>query len=104
MKMKSLAALGMAGLLAATVVYVTPAMADDAADAAAMPNPAGMDQIASASDNSMQQNDDSQSNDNSSSSSTNNDNAATPPDNNSAPSAGSSDPGSPDTATGDDDY
>ncbi len=82
MRMKSFAILAMTGLTAASLAYVAPAMADNgssmqapSSDSTSTQNGSGTSQ---GSDNSM-------GSDNSSSS-------------------GSSDQGSPDTATGDDDY
>ena len=81
MKMKSFAALAMSGLLAASFAYVAPAMADD------MSNSNGMSSMPAPSDNGMP-------------------NSGNPTE--TSPSSmnnvGSSDEGTPDTATGDDDY
>ncbi len=89
MKMKSLAILAMSGvLLAASVAYVAPAMADDTSNAGQ-----SMQQTPSqapSSDNSMQNQGQDQSQSNTGSQGDMNNN--------------SSDQGSPDTATGDDDY
>lgn len=87
MKMKSFAMVAMSGLLAASFAYVAPAMADDAIDAG--------QSAQTGTDNTMQ-----------------NQTPAAMPSNNSAPTSadmnasggGNADEGSPDTATGDDDY
>ena len=79
MKMKSLAILALSGVLAASVAYIAPAIADDTSGHS-MQNP---------SDNNMQN----------SGSTDNTMNNASDPSN-----IGSPDQGSPDTATGDDDY
>ena len=105
MKMKSLAALGMAGLLMVSMTYSLSARADDA-----MENVAGLDEMnmladasSSTQGGSMQggsmQNDNSNMNSQGSNSSSSNTTT-----NNSDTSTGSSDQGTPDTATGDDDY
>jgi hypothetical protein len=85
MKMKSLAMLAMSGLLAASFAYVAPAMADDMSNSGQStqaPSDNTQNNVgATPSDNSMGGN---------SNSNTGN--------------TGSTDEGSPDTATGDDDY
>lgn len=80
MKMKSLAMLVMSGLLASSVAYVAPAMADDTAD------------------QSTQSSDQSQNSNDSSAASTD----ANAPSSDSSNSSG--DNASPDTTSGDDDY
>ncbi len=105
MNMKSLAALGIAGLLAASVIYTAPAMAEEMSASAA-----GMDNMlasAGASDSAVQPNNDGTSdmigNDGS-----NGDSAGSAAGSNSGTgsdaSGAAADQGSPDTATGDDDY
>ncbi|RDI42714.1 hypothetical protein [Aquicella lusitana] len=80
MKMKSFAMLAMSGLLAASVAYVAPAMADDSSDT-------NVGSLQSAPSDSAMQNQGSSQNDMSANG-----------------SSSGSDEGTPDTATGDDDY
>lgn len=87
MNMKSFAMLIVSGLLAASIAYIAPAIADDST----------MDGIQMSADNTMQNNgstNDSNMNNNTSGDHSNPSNA----------DANSSDQGTPDTATGDDDY
>jgi len=92
MNMKSFAMLAMSGLLVTSFAYIAPAMADDAGN-----NGQSMQQP-TPSDNGMQdQNGGSQ---NGSSANQGSDNTM----NNDSGSSNSVDQGSPDTATGDDDY
>lgn len=86
MKMKSLAMLAISGALAASFAYVAPAMADDTSN--------NGQSMQAPSDNGMQNN----SSQNTGSSPS--DNSM----NNNSNSTSGSDEGSPDTATGDDDY
>lgn len=101
MNMKSLASIGLASLLAVSACYAAPAAADDPAN-----NFAGAEQMASAStDNAMDQSDSaspSAGNDAAAPSSGTGDNSGASSSDNSG--MGSADQGSPDTATGDDDY
>lgn len=90
MKMKSLAMLAMSGFVAASVAYVAPALADDASTGQAMQSPA---------DNAMQS-----PGDNNGGQSGNAQNNVGSAQDMSSPSSNSDDAGSPDTATGDDDY
>lgn len=81
MKMKSFAALAISGLLAISFAYAAPAMADD------MSNNNGMSSMPAPSDNDMPT-------------------SGNPTDTSAATNSniGSTDEGTPDTATGDDDY
>lgn len=96
MKMKSFAMLAMSGLLTASIAYVAPAMADDLTNSG--------QSMQAPSDNSTQN----QNNAGSAPSDNMNNNTGTSPNdnmnNNNNGSSNSSDQGSPDTATGDDDY
>ena len=97
MRMKSFAMLAMSGLLAASLVYVAPAVADDNTS-----GNTGATQAAPADNSTQNQNNATSGNigsDNSGMSGT-----QSPSDNNSNSSGSSSDEGSPDQATGDDDY
>lgn len=95
MKMKSFAMLAASGLLAASLVYAAPVLADDTAgdqpmqmssDSAGMPGQGSAPQ------------------DNAGASSDMMNNTGASSDTNASSSAGGSDEASPDTATGDDDY
>jgi len=93
MKMKSFRALAMPMLLAASLTYVAPAIAEDTTNQAT--NPSVTDQNnASPSDNSSAPN----------SANPSNDGASSNNDNNSAPTNSTSDGNQEDAPTGDDDY
>ena len=99
MKMKSFAMLAMSGLMATSIAYVAPAMAEDDTGSN------GGQSMQTPSDNGMQnpggnnQNNPGSLNDSSSDNSNDMNNS-----NNMGGSSNSTDEGSPDTATGDDDY
>ena len=86
MKMKSFAMLAMSGLLAASLGYAAPVLADDTSNG----------------DQATQQNVDNSSTDQAQA--TDNDASQSDSSSNTSGSASSTDGGSPDTATGDDDY
>lgn len=83
MKIKSFAVLAMSGLLATSFAYVAPAMADDMSNSGSMQAPSDSSNMAN-----------------------NTQGGVTPTDMspNNMGNVGSTDEGSPDTATGDDDY
>lgn len=106
MKMKSLAALGMASLLAASLTYMAPAMADDIISNVGSGD--GVITLANNDTNSAAVNDNSgmnnmQQNDPTAGSNAPADDTTVTP-NNSDSSTSTNDTGTPDTATGDDDY
>lgn len=95
MNIKSFAMLAMSGLLAASCAYIAPAMADDTS------TPSSGQSMQAPADNSAQSGNGMQNNGSSQGDMNSNNNGGS---NSSGSSSSSSDEGSPDTATGDDDY